>query len=94
MRETALTTDRQGLAGTELVKKLTDAGTSMEQVLIPLQWSSTAQPLVAKVRSTTGGIYVVDSYWLGRVRVTLSSDNRTESVCSPSLGAAPKAGIG
>jgi hypothetical protein len=52
------------VAGTspELTKKLTDAGTSMEQVLIPLQWSSTAQPLVAKVRSTTGGVYVVDSF--------------------------------
>jgi hypothetical protein len=52
------------VAGTspELSKKLSDAGTSMEQVLVPLQWSSSAQPLVAKVRSSTGGIYVVDSF--------------------------------
>jgi len=52
------------VAGTspELNKKLTDAGASMEQVLVPLEWSSTAQPLVAKVRSITGGIYVVDSF--------------------------------
>jgi Mce-associated membrane protein len=52
------------VAGTspELSKKLSDAGTSMEQVLVPLQWSSNAQPLLAKVRSTTGGIYVVDSF--------------------------------
>jgi hypothetical protein len=52
------------VAGTtpELTKKLSDAGTSMEQVLVPLQWSSTAQPLVAKVRSSAGGIYVVDSF--------------------------------
>ena len=52
------------VAGTspELTKKLSDAGTSMEQVLVPLQWSSTAQPLVAKVRSVNGGIYVVDSF--------------------------------
>lgn len=52
------------VAGTtpELTKKLSDAGTSMEQVLVPLQWSSSAQPLLAKVRSTTGGIYVVDSF--------------------------------
>lgn len=52
------------VAGTspELNKKLSDAGTSMEQVLMPLQWSSTAQPLVAKVRSNTGGIYVVDGF--------------------------------
>ncbi|MGV0739768.1 hypothetical protein ABQF35_25450 [Mycobacterium syngnathidarum] len=52
------------VAGTtpELNKKLSDAGTSMEQVLVPLQWSSTAQPLIAKVRSSTDGIYVVDSF--------------------------------
>ena len=46
----------------ELNNKLTAAGTSMEQVLVPLQWSSTARPLVAKVRSNTGGIYVVDCF--------------------------------
>ncbi|OBJ42494.1 hypothetical protein A5630_20865 [Mycolicibacterium mucogenicum] len=52
------------VAGTtpELNKKLSDAGTSMEQVLVPLQWSSTAAPLVAKVRSSTGGVYIVDSF--------------------------------
>lgn len=52
------------VAGTtpELTKKLSDAGTSMEQVLVPLQWSSSAKPLVAKVRSSNGGIYVVDSF--------------------------------
>jgi Mce-associated membrane protein len=46
----------------ELNNKLTAAGTSMEQVLVPLQWSSSARPLVAKVRSNTGGIYVVDCF--------------------------------
>ena len=52
------------VAGTspELNKKLSDAGTSMEQVLVPLQWSSVAQPLVAKVRANTDGRYVVDSF--------------------------------
>jgi hypothetical protein len=52
------------VAGTtpELTKKLSDAGTSMEQVLVPLEWSSTAEPLVAKVRSVNNGIYVVDSF--------------------------------
>lgn len=52
------------VAGTspELSKKLSDAGTSMEQVLVPLQWSSTAEPLVAKVRSVNNGVYVVDSF--------------------------------
>lgn len=52
------------VAGTtpELNKKLSEAGTSMEQVLVPLEWSSSARPLVAKVRSNDGGVYVVDSF--------------------------------
>ncbi|HEX9832827.1 MAG TPA: hypothetical protein VGA66_07030 [Mycobacterium sp.] len=52
------------VAGTtpELNKKLSEAATSMEQVLVPLEWSSSARPLVAKVRSSNGGIYVVDSF--------------------------------
>jgi Mce-associated membrane protein len=52
------------VAGTtpELNNRLSEAGTSMEQVLVPLEWSSSARPLVAKVRSNNGGIYVVDSF--------------------------------
>lgn len=52
------------VAGTspELKEKLTKAATEMEQILVPLQWTSTARPLVAKVRSDTGGAYVVDSF--------------------------------
>lgn len=52
------------VAGTtpELKDKLTQAATSMEQILVPLQWTSDARPLVAKVRSDTGGVYVVDSF--------------------------------
>jgi Mce-associated membrane protein len=52
------------VAGTspELNKKLTDAATSMEQILVPLEWTSTARPLAAKVRSETNGVYVVDSF--------------------------------
>lgn len=52
------------VAGTspELRDKLTKAAESMEQILIPLQWSSTARPLVAKVRSEAEGVYVVDSF--------------------------------
>lgn len=46
----------------ELTGKLTKAADSMEQVLAPLQWRSTARPLAAKVRSTSGGIYTVDSF--------------------------------
>lgn len=52
------------VAGTtpELKDKLTKAATSMEQILVPLQWSSAASPLVAKVRSKTDSTYVVDAF--------------------------------
>ncbi|MGH3556401.1 MAG: hypothetical protein ACRDTK_02635 [Mycobacterium sp.] len=52
------------VAGTSpaLKEKLTKAGDEMEQIFVPLQWSSTAHPLVAKVRSDTGGAYVVDCF--------------------------------
>jgi Mce-associated membrane protein len=52
------------VAGTspELKDKLGKAATSMEQILVPLQWVSTAEPLAAKVRSAAGGIFVVDSF--------------------------------
>jgi hypothetical protein len=46
----------------ELKDKLAKAADSMEQVLAPLQWKSTARPLAAKVRSSTGGIYTVDAF--------------------------------
>ena len=46
----------------ELKDKLTKAADSMEQVLAPLQWKSTAKPLAAKVRSDAGGVYTVDSF--------------------------------
>ena len=52
------------VAGTSpaLKDKLGKAAVQMEQILVPLQWTSTAHPLVAKVRSDTGGIYVVDCF--------------------------------
>lgn len=52
------------VAGTtpELNDKLTKAAQEMEQILVPLQWNSTARPLVAKVRSDTGGVFVVDTF--------------------------------
>jgi hypothetical protein len=46
----------------ELKAKLDEAGKSMEQILTPLQWDSTAVPLAAKVRSNANGIYVVDTF--------------------------------
>ena len=46
----------------ELKDKLTKAADSMQQILGPLQWKSTARPLAAKVRSDAGGIYTVDAF--------------------------------
>lgn len=46
----------------ELKAKLDEAATSMEQILVPLQWDSSAVPLVAKVRSNANGVYVVDTF--------------------------------
>jgi len=46
----------------ELKDKLTKAADSMQQILGPLQWKSTARPLAAIVRSDNGGVYVVDSF--------------------------------
>jgi hypothetical protein len=34
----------------------------MEQILVPLQWVSTATPLAAKVRNRNNGVYDVDSF--------------------------------
>lgn len=52
------------VAGTspELKKRLTEAANSMEQIVVPLQWTSNAEPLVAKVRSNTAGTFVVDCF--------------------------------
>lgn len=52
------------VAGTspELNGKLTEAAKSMEQIMVPLEWTSTAEPLVAKVRSDADGILVVDCF--------------------------------
>lgn len=46
----------------ELGKKLTEASTAMEQILLPLEWSSSAKPIAAKVRSHENGVYVVDAF--------------------------------
>lgn len=46
----------------ELKEKLNGAAKSMEQILEPLQWDSTATPLVAKVRSDSHGVYIVDTF--------------------------------
>ncbi|WP_040819794.1 hypothetical protein [Nocardia jiangxiensis] len=46
----------------ELSNRLTQAATSMEQIITPLQWVSTAKPVAAKVRSDNNGIYAVDCF--------------------------------
>ncbi|WP_018178669.1 hypothetical protein [Jongsikchunia kroppenstedtii] len=46
----------------ELANRLTQAATSMQQIIAPLQWSSTSTPISAKVRSESGGVYVVDTF--------------------------------
>ncbi len=47
----------------------------MEQILVPLEWNSTAQPLVAKVRSDTNGIYVIDTFVSVLTKTTQAPDN-------------------
>lgn len=59
----------------ELAKKLTDAANAMEQLLLPLQWSSTAKPIAAKVRSHDKGVYVVDSFVSVRTKTVQAPDN-------------------
>lgn len=46
----------------ELKEKLSQAADSIEQVLAPMEWKSTAKPLATKVRSAVDGVYVVDSF--------------------------------
>lgn len=46
----------------ELKDRLNNAAEQMKQILVPLQWNSTARPLAAKVRSTNGGVYDVDAF--------------------------------
>lgn len=64
------------VAGTspELKEKLTEAATSMGQILVPLEWTSTARPLVSKVRSATNGIFVVDSFVRVLTKTSQSQD--------------------
>lgn len=59
----------------ELAKKLTDAATAMEQIVLPLQWSSTAKPIAAKVRSHDNGVYVVDSFVSVMTKTVQAADN-------------------
>lgn len=57
-----------------LKDKLTKAATSMEQILVPLEWNSTAKPLAAKVRSDTDGTFVVDTFVSVLTKTTQAPD--------------------
>ncbi|MEZ5150296.1 hypothetical protein [Rhodococcus zopfii] len=52
------------VAGTTpaLTDRLTKAATSMEQIIVPLQWSSTAEPITAKAAAGPDGTYTVDCF--------------------------------
>jgi hypothetical protein len=69
---------------TELKEKLSSAATSMEQILVPLQWNSTAIPLVAKVRSNSNGIYIVDTF-VGVETKTMQAPDGLQSTATYSI---------
>ncbi|MFX0578486.1 hypothetical protein [Nocardia nepalensis] len=46
----------------EMSNKLEQAAASMEQIITPLQWTSTSTPIVAKVRSEANGLFAVDCF--------------------------------
>ncbi|WP_418002819.1 hypothetical protein ACNO8X_22730 [Mycobacterium sp. PDNC021] len=46
----------------ELAKKLKDAAASMEQIIVPLQWTSAPTPITAATRSDHNGIFVVNCF--------------------------------
>ena len=59
----------------ELTKKLSEAANAMEQILLPLQWTSTAKPLAAKVRSHENGVYVVDAFVSVMTKTVQAAEN-------------------
>ncbi|QEN12956.1 hypothetical protein ACRDU6_09980 [Mycolicibacterium sp. ELW1] len=59
----------------ELNDKLTKAATAMEQILLPMQWSSQAKPLAAKVRSRDNGVYIVDAFVSVMTKTVQAADN-------------------
>ena len=68
----------------ELKEKLNSAAKSMEQILEPLQWNSTAVPLAAKVRSNANGIYVVDTF-VGVETKTVQAPDGLQSTATYSI---------
>jgi type II secretory pathway pseudopilin PulG len=68
----------------ELKEKLSSAANAMDQILVPMQWNSTATPLVAKVRSNTNGIYVIDSF-VGVQTKTVQAPDGLQSTATYSI---------
>lgn len=68
----------------ELTDKLTKAATAMDQILLPLQWSSTAHPLAAKVRSDDNGVYVVDAF-VGVMTKNVQASDSLQSTATYSI---------
>jgi Mce-associated membrane protein len=81
------------VAGTtpELSKKLTDAANAMEQILLPLEWSSSAKPIAAKVRSHDKGVYVVDAF-VSVLTKTVQAAEKLQSTATYSVTIDPSNG--
>lgn len=75
----------------ELGKKLTDAANAMEQILLPLQWSSSAKPIAAKVRSHDKGVYVVDAF-VSVMTKTVQAPDKLQSTATYSVTIDPANG--
>ncbi|MEV6361962.1 hypothetical protein [Nocardia asteroides] len=46
----------------ELSNKFDATGTKLEQIIVPLKWTSTAAPIAATVQSRDGGVYKVAAF--------------------------------
>jgi Mce-associated membrane protein len=75
----------------ELSKKLSDAANAMEQILLPLEWSSSAKPIAAKVRSHDKGLYVVDAF-VSVLTKTVQAAEKLQSTATYSVTIDPSNG--
>jgi Mce-associated membrane protein len=73
----------------ELTDKLTKAAKEMEQILLPMQWASTAKPLAAKVHSRDNGLYVVDAF-VSVMTKTVQAGDGLQSTATYSVTIDPK----
>jgi Mce-associated membrane protein len=69
----------------ELKEKLSKAAEAMEQILTPLQWTSSAKPLAAKTRSNANGIYIVDAFVSVTTKTTQAPTDNLQSTATYSL---------